>query len=171
MTVREVPAIREDDAKLAQLKNWPKKREIDGWDCTLKTTEWMIDGRARTDAYYQCRRRWWPWGKPEMLGPFYSWTSDGQVEVRAYARSRTDAQTYQVDRSGRLVGFLDRKNGVIEYFDADGVLIGGEYAPVHLDWRSQGYRGGTVSVWLGERISHDEFQRRRKDVLNAAWGY
>lgn len=147
------------------------KREIEGWDCALKITEWMIDGHHRTDAHYQCHRRWWPWGKPEMLGPYYSWTSDGQIEMRAYVRSRTDAQTYQVDRSGRLVGFLDRKNGVIEYFDADGVLIGGEYAPVHLDWRSQGYRGGTVSVWQGERISHDEFLRRRRDLLNSAWRY
>ena len=171
MTAREVPGFPEDDPKLRNAKNWPQKRRIDGWDCKLKISETVIDGRHWTNAYYQCRRPWWPWGKPEMLGPFYSWTSGGQIEVRAYTRSRTDAQTYQVDRAGRLVGFLDRKNGVSEYFDADGVLIGGEYEPVHLDWRAQGYRGGTVSVWLGERISHDEFLRRRKDLLNSVWGY
>ena len=171
MTARDVPGFPENDPKLRNVKNWPKKRRIEGWDCKLKVSEWIIDGRHWTDAAYQCRPRWWPWGTPEMLGPFYSWASDGQVEVRGYARSRTDALTYQMDRAGRLVGFLDRKNGVAESFDPDGVLIGGEYAPVHLDWRSQGYRGGTVSVWQGERISHDEFLRRRRDLLNAAWRY
>ena len=56
--------------------------------------------------------------------------------------------------------FEDRSHGSYEYYDTDGVLIGGEYKPVNLDWRSEGYRGGSVSVWLGDRVTHDEFIRR-----------
>jgi hypothetical protein len=170
MTARDVPGFPEDDPKLAQVKNWPQKREINGWDCELKVGSAILDfnwppKRASfsrtTSASYVCHRRWWPWGKPEMRGPHYTWASDGQLLERAYTRSRKDVLVYQIDRSGRLAGFEDWKIGTTEYFDADGVLIAGEYAPVNLDWRSEGYHGGTVSVWLGNRVTHEEFVRGR----------
>jgi len=100
-----------------------------------------------------------------MRGPFYSWTSDGQLLERSYTRSKADAVIYQVDRFGRLAGFMDRKHGITEYFDADGVLIAGEYRPVNLDWRAEGYRGGTVSVWLGQRVTHEDFVKKRSALV------
>ncbi len=107
-----------------------------------------------------------------MRGPHYTWTSAGQLLERGYIRGRLDYVVYQVDRAGRLVAYEDTKHGSTEYFDPDGVLIAGEYAPVNLDWRSEGYRGGTVSVWLGERVSHDEFVRKlRKRNQETAWRY
>jgi hypothetical protein len=85
---------------------------------------------------------------------------------RVYWRSRNEGNLlYQPDRDGRLLEFYDIKRGTAEYFDTDGVLIGGEYAPINLDWRSEGYRGGTVSVWLGERITHGEFVRKLADLF------
>lgn len=156
MTAREVPGFPEDDPKLMDLKYWPEKRRIGGWDCELQ-----VKRRRDTSAYYLCHPGWWPWGKPEMRGPHYTWASDGRLLERAYTRSRQDVIVYQIDRSGRLAGFQDRKLGTTEYFDADGVLIAGEYQPVNLDWRSDGYRGGTVSVWLGNRVTHEEFVKRR----------
>jgi hypothetical protein len=168
-SAREVPAFPDEDPRLMSLKNWPKKREIEGWDCELRVGSWTVDTpqppsrpglSKQTGASYICRRRWWPWGKSELRGPSYVWTSDGQLLERGYSRSRRDYVVYKVDRTGRLVGYDDKRNGTEEYFDADGVLIGGEYVPVNLDWRSEGYRGGTVRVWLGERVSQEEFVRR-----------
>jgi len=171
MTARDVPGFPENDPKLMNVKNWPAKRRIEGWDCELKTSRMYVDTvrplppgfNPTSSAYYDCRRWWWPWGKPQMRGPLYSWTSDGRLLERAYNRSKSDAVIYQVDRSGRLTVFMDRKQGTTEYFDADGVLIAGEYRPVNLDWKSEGYRGGTVSVWLGDRVSHEEFMRRVRE--------
>jgi hypothetical protein len=174
-SAREVPGFPNDDPKLMQLKNWPKKREIDGWNCELKVSNACITGARSimvTSAYYLCHPRWWPWGKAQMRGPHYTWTSAGHLMERAYGTSRKDGVVYQMDPAGRLAGFQDRKQGVVEYFDADGALIAGEYAPVNLDWRAEGYRGGTVSVWLGERVSHDEFIRRLRGMnRKLAWRY
>ena len=168
MTAREVPAFPEDDPKLVNVKNWSAKRRIGDWDCELKMGSSIIDfdrppKRASysrtTSAFYVCHHRWWPWGKSQLWGPHYTWASDGQLLERGYSYGRNWV-VYQVDRAGRLVMYEDRKLGTKEYFDADGVLVGGEYRPVNLDWRAQGYKGGTVSVWLGQRVSHDEFFRR-----------
>jgi hypothetical protein len=170
MTTRDVPGFPENDPKLMNVKNWPKKRRIEGWDCELKVVSAIVDFNRQpkrasfsrtTSAFYVCHHRWLPWRKQEMRGPHFTWASDGQLLERAYTHSRKDMLVYHVDRSGRLAGFEDRKHGVTEYFDADGVLIAGEYKPVNLDWKSEGYRGGTVSVWLGDRITHNEFLRRR----------
>jgi len=160
-SVREVPRFPEDDPKLAQLKNWPKKRQIGDWDCELEVTNMCAYGRSTrltTSARYLCHRRWWPWGKPQVRGPVYIWSSDGQLLERA-----TAGLVYETDRAGRLVMFEDRKHGSYEYFDADGVLIAGEYAPVGLDKLLDGERREVVSVWLGDRVSHDEFIRRLRE--------
>jgi hypothetical protein len=173
-SVSEVPTFPEDDPKLALLKNWPKRRTIEGWSCELQVTEACNTGSPSTmvtSAYYLCRPRWWPWGRPQMRGPHFTWTS-GHLLERGFTTSANHRVVYQVDRAGRLAGFHDKTFGTIEYFDVDGVLIAGEYMPVNLDWRSEGYRGGTVSVWLGERVSHDEFIRRlRKHNQETAWRY
>jgi hypothetical protein len=99
-----------------------------------------------------------------MLGPSYTWTADGQLLYRGYRRSQKDVVVYQLDRAGRLVMFEDRKHGSYEYFDADGVLIAGEYSGVGLDPVLDGKRPGIISVWLGDRISHNEFIRRLKGL-------
>ena len=161
MSARELPRFPEDDSKLRDLKNWPKKRRIGGWDCELR-----IKRNKVTSAHYLCHPRWWPWGKREMRGPYYAWASDGGLFERAYRRSPKDMVIYQVDRDGRLFQYIDTKSGTTEFFDADGILIAGEYRPVNLDWRSEGYRGGTVSVWLGERVTHEDFVRRRMKLLD-----
>jgi len=181
MSAREVPAFPDEDPKLMDLRNWPKKREVQGRLCELVVSKVYNDARQppprpelnqTTSASYTCRYRWWPWGRPQMRGPHYTWTSAGQLLERGYIRGRLDYVVYQVDRAGRLVAYEDTKHGSTEYFDPDGVLIAGEYAPVNLDWRSEGYRGGTVSVWLGERVSHDEFVRKlRKRNQETAWRY
>ncbi|HZI89701.1 MAG TPA: hypothetical protein VFD83_04540 [Candidatus Polarisedimenticolia bacterium] len=181
MSARQVPGFPDEDPKLAQLKNWPRRRPIEGMSCELRVENSVYDTPTpapRTgltvarSAYYLCRRPWWPWGKPQRRGPHYTWTSGGQLLERAYTRSRNDVLIYQTDRSGRLVGFEDQKHGVTEYFDENGVLIAGEYAPIALDWRAEGYRGGTVSVWLGQRVTHVEFVRRRAKLFrDVAWRY
>jgi hypothetical protein len=180
-SAREVPSFPERDARLAQLKNWPGKRQIEGMNCELQVSNSVYDVpspppgtglQVAKSAYYLCRQPWWPWGKPQMRGPHYTWASSGHLLERAYARSRTDVVIYQLDRAGRLVAFEDRRYGITEYFDANGVLIAGEYAPVNLDWRSNNYRGGTVSVWLGQRVTREEFSRRRAKLFrDVAWRY
>jgi hypothetical protein len=173
MSAREVPGFLDSDPKLLQLKNWPKRRRIDGRECELHVTNACLYGPRSvmlTMACYVCQPRWW-WGKSQSLGPSYTWTPEGYVLERT-SSFPGDRLLYQLDRAGRLAGFEDWKHGTTEYFDADGVLIAGEYAQVGLDKSMKEYQRGLVSTWLGDRVTHEEFVKRRAKLFrDMAWRY
>ena len=179
-TTTQIPAFPEEDPRLVDLKNWPKTRTCKGRLCQLKVITAYIDGKEppprpgfdrQISAYYLCKPRWW-WGKVEMLGPAYTWTSYGQLLERGFRFSGHDWLVYQVDRAGRLFGFEDWKHGTMEYFDVDGALIAGEYGGASFEKSMREYERGRMSFWKGERVTHPEFVRRRVKLFREVrWRY